>query len=329
MAGGLPRAITRRNVLAGAGALAVAGQGASAQAFPSGPVRIIVGVGAGASPDLISRVIADHLGRVWSQQVIVFNQPGGGGAISIRAAGHSPPDGSTFYLALGSNFLSLPEMRANLPFDVAREFVPIGYVGEHPMAIVTNPSLGIQSLPDLVAYARQRPGELNVACGNRGSIIHLTGEWLRKEVGVDMTLVNYPATPQAMADLLGGRLHVHVDAISSLASSIRAGRVRALGVAARQRLFNFKELPTVSETFPGFVAMGWFALMAPPKTPEAIARKASDDLRKVLDEPELQKRFDDLGTYIRPMSQAELAAFIAAEQTTWAPVIERISAKGT
>ncbi len=321
--------VSRRAVLAGAGVLAVAGSGAAfAQTYPSGPVRIIVGVGAGASPDLISRVIADHLGKVWSQQVVVFNQPGGGGSIGIRAAGNAQPDGSTLYLALGSNFLSLPEIRATLPFDVAKEFVPIGYVGEHPMAIVTNPDLGINSLPELVAYAKKRPGELNVACGNRGSIIHLTGEWLRKEIGVDMTLVNYPATPQALADLLGGRLHVHVDAISSLASPIRAGRVKALGVAARERLFNFPDLPTASETFPGFVAMGWFALMAPPKTPEAVARKASDDLRTVLSDPALKKRFDDLGTYLRPMSQAELSAFIASEQQTWAPVIDRIAAKG-
>ena len=321
--------VSRRTVLAGAGALAVSGSHAAfAQTYPSGPVRIIVGVGAGASPDLISRVIADHLGKVWNQQVVVFNQPGGGGSIGIRAAGNAQPDGSTLYLALGSNFLSLPEIRATLPFGVAKEFVPIGYVGEHPMAIVTHPELGINSLPELVAYARKRPGELNVACGNRGSIIHLTGEWLRKEVGVDMTLVNYPATPQALADLLGGRLQVHVDAISSLASPIRAGRVKALGVAARERLFNFPNLPTASETFPGFVAMGWFALMAPPKTPEAIARKASDDLRTVLSDPALKKRFDDLGTYLRPMSQDELSAFIASEQKTWAPVIDRIASKG-
>ncbi len=322
-------ALSRRGVfVAAAGALATGVGGARAQTYPSGPVRIIVGVGAGASPDLISRVIAEHLGRVWNQQVVVLNQPGGGGAIGIRAAGHSQPDGLTLYLALGSNFLSLPEIRATLPFDVAKEFVPIGYVGEHPMAIVTNPSLGINSLPELVAYARQRPGELNVACGNRGSIIHLTGEWLRKEIGVDMTLVNYPATPQALADLLGGRLHVHVDAISSLAAPIRAGRVKALAVAARERLFNFHDLPTASETFPGFVAMGWFALMAPPKTPEAIARKASDDLRAVLATPELKKRFDDLGTYLRPMTQAELTAFIATEQKTWAPVLDRIAGAG-
>jgi tripartite-type tricarboxylate transporter receptor subunit TctC len=220
----------------------------------------------------------------------------------------------------------LPEFRAGLPFDVAREFVPIGYVGEHPMVIATHPSLGINTLPELMDYARKRPGQLNVASGNRGSIIHLTGEWLRKAIGVDMTLINYPGTPQAMADLLGGRIQVHVDAVSSLAGSINAGIIKALAVAARERLYNFPDLPTARETIPGLVAMGWFAMMAPPKTPDAVARKVSDDLRAVLENPELKKRFHDLGTYLKPMTQAELASFIESEQKTWAPVIAAIGA---
>ena len=225
------RALTRRSLLAGAaaGVLAANGGRAKAQSFPSGPVKIIVGTGPGSSPDVISRVVAEHLSRQWGQQVLVLNQPGGGGSISIRAAGNAPPDGHTLYFALGSNFLTLPEFRAGLPFDVAREFVPIGYVGEHPMVIATHPSLGINTLPELMDYARKRPGQLNVASGNRGSIIHLTGEWLRKAIGVDMTLVNYPGTPQAMADLLGGRIQVHVDAVSSLAGSINAGTHQGAG----------------------------------------------------------------------------------------------------
>jgi tripartite-type tricarboxylate transporter receptor subunit TctC len=317
-------ALTRRSLLAGVGALAASGGRAQAQRFPSGPVKIIVGTGPGSSPDVISRVVAEHLSRQWGQQVLVINQPGGSGSISIRAAGNAPPDGHTLYFALGSNFLTLPEFRAGLPFDVAREFVPIGYVGEHPMVIATHPSLGINTLPELMDYARKRPGQLNVACGNRGSIIHLTGEWLRKAIGVDMTLVHYPGTPQAMADLLGGRIQVHVDAVSSLAGSINAGTIKALAVAARERLYNFPNLPMAQETIPGLVAMGWFAMMAPPKTPDAVARKVSDDLRAVLGNPELKKRFHDLGTYLKPMTQAELASFIEAEQKTWAPVIAAI-----
>jgi tripartite-type tricarboxylate transporter receptor subunit TctC len=311
--------------LAGAVALSVAAiAGAHAQTYPSGPVKIIVGTGPGASPDVLCRVVAEQLSRHWGQQVVVLNQPGGGGAIGIRAAGNAPPDGATLYLALASNFIALPELRATLPFDVAREFVPIGYVGEHPMLIAASPALGVSTLPELVALAKKRPGELNIAAGNPGSLLHLSAVWLRKSIGVDMTLIHYPGAPQAMADVLGGRVHVIVDALSGLAGSVQAGNIKPLAVASERRLADRRELPTVAETFPGFVAMGWFALMAPPRTPEPIARKASEDLRAVLGQGELRKRFADLGTYLRPMSGDELAAFIAAQQQMWAPVIAEI-----
>jgi tripartite-type tricarboxylate transporter receptor subunit TctC len=302
---------------------------AQAQTYPTGAVKIIIGVGAGASPDVIGRVVADQLSRLWGQQVIVINQPGAGGALAIRAAGNAPPDGATLYLALGSNFVALPEMQASLPFDVARDFVPIGYVGEHPMVIAVSPALGVSTLPELIALAKKRPGELNVAAGNPGSILHLTAEWLRSASGIDVTLVHYPGAPQALTDILGGRVHAIVDATSGLAGSISGGSIKALAVASERRLPTHPGLPTVAETLPGFMAMGWFALMAPPKTPEATARRISDDLRTVLERGELKQRFLDLGTYLRPMSPAELASFIADQQRIWKPVIAETAARSS
>jgi tripartite-type tricarboxylate transporter receptor subunit TctC len=300
---------------------------ARAQNHPTGPVKIIIGVGAGASPDVIGRLVADHLSRLWGQQVIVLNQPGAGGALAIRAAGNAPPDGATLYLALASNFVALPDMQASLPFDVARDFVPIGYIGEHPRVIAVSPTLGVSTLPELIALARKRPGELNVAAGNPGSILHLTAEWLRSASGIDVTLVHYPGAPQALTDILGGRVHAIVDAASGLAGSISGGSIKALAVASERRLPTHPGLPTVAETLPGFMAMGWFALMAPPKTPEATARRISDDLRTILERPELKQRFLDLGTYLRPMSPAELASFIADQQRIWKPVIAETAAR--
>ena len=309
-------------------ALAIAARPvAQAQSYPTGPVKIIVGVGAGSSADVILRVVADHLARHWGQQVVVLNQPGAGGALAIRAAGSAPPDGATLYIALASNFVALPEMQATLPFDVARDFVPIGYIGEHPMLIAASPALGVSTLPELIALARKRPGELNITAGNRGSILHFTAEWLRSASGIDATLVHYPGAPQALTDVLGGRVHAMVDAASGLAGSISGGTIKALAVASERRLPTHPGLPTVAETLPGFMAMGWFALMAPPKTPEAIARKASDDLRAVLERPELKQRFLDLGTYLRPMSPTELSGFIADQQRIWKPVIAETAAR--
>ena len=135
---------------------------AHAQDYPSRPVKIVISITAGAGPDVITRVVAEHLGKLWGQQVVVENRPGAGGAIAVRAAGTSTPDGYTLYVAVASNFLALPEMLAKLPFDVARDFVPIGFVGAHPMVIGASTELGVQTLPELIALAKRRPGELNI-----------------------------------------------------------------------------------------------------------------------------------------------------------------------
>jgi len=300
---------------------------AAAESFPGAPVKIIVGVGPGSSPDVITRLIADQLSRLWRQQVIVLNQPGAGGAISIRAAGNAAPDGHTLFVSLASNYVLLPQTQASLPFDVARDFVPIGFVGEHPMLIAASPALGVSTLGELSALARKRPGELNIAAGNHGSILHLTAEWLRAATGTDLTIVNYPALPQALADLIGGRIHLMVEAVSGLSGAIGAGSIKALAVASAQRLPDRPDLPTVAELLPGFVASGWFALVAPPKTPDQIARMVSADLRKVLAQPEVRARLQELGTYARPMSPVELAGFIRDQQTVWKPVIEQVGLK--
>jgi tripartite-type tricarboxylate transporter receptor subunit TctC len=316
-------AIGRRAFLAG-GALLALGGAARAQNYPSGPVKIIIGVGPGSSADVICRLIADHLSRIWGQQVIVFNQPGAGGAIGIRATGTAAPDGGTLYMSLASNYILLPQTQATLPFNVARDFVPIGFVGDQPLVITVAPALGVNTLPELIALAKKKPGELTAAAGLAGSALHLTAEWLKSAAGIDFTVIHYPAVPQGLADLIGGRIQMTIDSISGVAGAWRGGQVKVLAVAAAKRLPNFPDVPTVAETLPGFVASGWLALMAPPKTPEAIARKVSDDLRKVLAQPDVISRMQELGTYPVPMSPSELANFIAEQKRTWQPIIDKV-----
>ncbi len=132
---------------------------------------------------MLLRIVAEHLSQLWGQQAIVINQPGGAGAVAIRAVAASPPDGHSLYMALASNFIALPELQASFPVDVVRDTVPIGYIGEHPMVIAASSSLGVNTLPEFIALAKKRKGELNIAAGNRGSILHLAGEWLRMAGG--------------------------------------------------------------------------------------------------------------------------------------------------
>lgn len=307
--------------------LAALGLSAQAQDYPARPVRLIASVGAGTGPDVIGRIVAEHLGRIWSQQVVVENRPGAGGAIGVRAAGTAPPDGYTLYLAVASNFVALPEIQAKLPFDVARDFVPIGFVGGHPMVIGASAALGVGSLGELIALAKARPGALNVGVASRGSLPHLTAEWLRMAGGANLTIVHYPGAPQALTDLMGGRIHLVIESLSSFAPAIAAGKLKPLAVATAQRLKSAPDLPAVAETLPGFLAMGWFALMAPPGTPEPIARKVSADLRTVLTQPDAVARLTELGAYLEPMSPQALATFIRDQQQAWRPVLAEITEK--
>lgn len=302
---------------------------ATAQVNPIGPMKLIVPSAAGGAVDVIARIVADHLRRSRNQQVLVVNHPGAGGAIGVRAAGTSPSDGSTLYLAISSNFVALPELQATMPFDVARDFVPIGFVGESPMVIGASPTLRVDSLADLFALGRRRPNELNVAVLSRGGLPHLTGELLRSRSGTDLTLIHYPGAPQALTDLFAGRIHLAVESLPAFSGAISNGSLRALAVASLQRLPNMPDLPTVAETLPGFAATGWMALMAPPRTPEPIAHKIGDDLRTILAQPEFKARLIELGTYTQPMSPNELAEFIQTQKRMWKPVIAEIVSKAS
>jgi tripartite-type tricarboxylate transporter receptor subunit TctC len=204
--------------------------------------------------------------------------------------------------------------------------VSIGFVCEQPMAVAVPASLGVNTLGEFVDYVKRRPGQVNVAVLSRGGIPHLLAEWLKLEGRIEMTSVNYPRTPAGLADVMGGRMQAIIDGLPSLAGSVAGGQLKLIAVGSEKRLPNRPETPTIAETLPGIKrALGWFALMAPPGTPEPVARRISDDLRSVLGEPALKKRFEDIASYVNPMSPSELQGYIRTEQTLWKPVIEKIS----
>jgi tripartite-type tricarboxylate transporter receptor subunit TctC len=195
-----------------------------AQPYPSKPVRIITQAAAGSGPDVIGRIVADHLTRRWGQPALIINHPGAGGSIAAKAAALSEPDGYTLYMASGSALMVLPETHANLPFDFDRDFIPIGMVGRQPMLIAVSPTLDVSSLPDLIALAKRRPGEILFAGNTRGALPHLTGEMFRQRSGADLTFVPYPGSAAAFHDLLGGRISMIVEGVSGLAATSRSAR---------------------------------------------------------------------------------------------------------
>jgi tripartite-type tricarboxylate transporter receptor subunit TctC len=310
-----------------AGVLASAGGGASlAQSYPAAPVKLIVTTGAGGAPDVIARIVAEGLSRRWGQQVFVSNHPGAAGSIGMKVAGSAPADGYTLLFALSSSFVALPEIAKDYPYDLVRDFISIGFVCEQPMAVAVPPKLGVNTLAELIEYVKKRPGEINVAVLSRGGIPHLTSEWIKLAAGLEWTSINYPGTPAGLSDVLGGRVQVIMDGLPSLAGAINGGELKLLAVGSAKRLSNRPDTPTIAETLPTIPrALGFFALMGPPGTPEPIASKVSEDLRAVLSEPATIKRFEDVASYINPMSPAELLTYVRTEQALWKPVIDRIS----
>ena len=221
----------------------------------------------------------------------------------------------------------LPQTHPQLPLDLARDLVPIGILGEQPMVIAVDPKLEVWSLGELMALARKRPGEILYGA-NPGGVPNLTGELLQQRAGIELRLVPYSNTAKAMQDTAAGTDHVAIESLSGLASLIQGGMLRPLAVASARRLPNYPDLPTVSEAVPSvgtFEARGWFALTAPAGTPEAVVRKINADLRSALADGELQSRFAALGTYPKPLSPEEAAAFIRSEQDLWRPVVKRLA----
>ena len=301
---------------------------AQADRYPSKPVKIIADSAAGSTPDVVLRLVADRLGQIWNQQVLVVNYPGAGGSIAARNAAEATADGYTLYMPVLSTFVSLPGSAANLPIKVPRDFIAIGFASENPMFIAVNPSLGITSLPDLIARAKKNPGEITYAVTGVGRLTHLTGELLQAKAGIKLLMVPYTGGPaHAFSDVLSGRVAFIIEGYSGIAGAIQSGSVNVIAVASARRLQEFPNLPTVAETIPGFQATGWQVLVAPLGTPDAIIGFVSQDLHKVVSDPELQKTIAQRGSYARAMSPAETTAFIQAQQQMWQPVLDKMPSK--
>jgi tripartite-type tricarboxylate transporter receptor subunit TctC len=308
--------------------------GANAQAqsdYPNKPVKIIIDSAPGSATDVAVRLMAERLSRVWSQQAVVVNQPGAGGSIAVRAASQADPDGYTLYVGAASTFTALkgaPGVAPNLPIELPRDFAPIGFITQQPMFIAVAPQIGVKSLPELIALARQKPGDLSYATTGRGRITHLTMELLQQRADIKLQMIPYTGGPTAaMADVGTGRVAIVIEGYSGLAGGLTSGLIKGIAVSSLERLDDFKDLATVAEVLPGFIAGGWNVLLAPVGTPEAITRKASADLRKALDDAEVKSKLAALGAYLHAMTPEEVTAFAQEQQRTWRPVAEKVAAE--
>ena len=303
---------------------------AQAQAgnYPEKPVTIIADAAPGATPDVDARFVAEGLSKIWGQQVIVINHPGANGSIAARIATEAVPDGYTLFMPALSTFAALPSVAPNLPLKLPRDFIPIGYTAENPMFFAVTPSLGVSTLPELIALAKKDPGKISIAVTGVGRLTHLTGLVFQDRAGVSLLPVPYNGGPAAaLADVAGGRVSMIIEGYSGIVGSVKAGQVKLIAVASRERLPQFPDLPTVAETIPDFSATGWQVLVAPLGTPAPIVSKVSADLAKVVSDPEFKRRLSNIGSYSRAMTPEQVLAFVQKEQDTWLPVLQKISEK--
>ena len=290
-------------------------------------MRIITDSAPGSAIDVIIRIVAERLTQMWGQQVVAVNQPGAGGVDRGARRAQSTPDGYTLFVAALSTFVAPPGAAANLPIQVPRDFLPVGYFGGAPMFITAASWLEVKTLPELIALAKKRPGELTYGTNGPGRLTHLTGELLAAAPASSCLMIPYSGgTAQVLTDVMGKRIPLVIEAYSGLAGAIQGGTVVPLAVASPKRLASFPDVPTVAETLPGFEAGGWQVVLAPAGTPDAIVQKVNADLIKALSDPETRKRLARFHRDERLLSPAETAAFIQGEQKIWAPILKQIAA---
>jgi len=299
---------------------------AAAQGYPQRPIRMVVGLPAGGSTDVMARIVSAKLSERLRQQVVVDNRAGASGIIAIQLVVNSQPDGYTLIMAAGS--WGTIGALFKLPFDLQQDLAPIAFVGTSPYVLVAQATLPVKSVAELIAYARANPGKLTIAGSTPGSLQRLAGELFKRTAGIDILYVPYKGTGAVMPDLLGGRLDTAIDNVLVLAPHIKKGQLRGLGVTSSKRSVVYPELPTLSETgMPGFHAVGWFGVFAAAKTPQPIVNRLNQEIVAAMSEPETRDRLLAQGAEPQPGPADDLRRYLAREIEVWGKVIREAGIK--
>ncbi|TWC07193.1 tripartite-type tricarboxylate transporter receptor subunit TctC [Bradyrhizobium macuxiense] len=302
------------------------GGSAAAENFPHRTIKIVVPVPPGPLLDVVPRIIAERLSAKWGVAVIIENRPGAAQNLGAEAVARSDPDGYTLLASPPGPLVVSGHLRSKLNFD-PDAFVPVSLMVKLPTVLVVNPKVPASSLQELLAYARANPGKLTFGSPGTGSTPHLATEQLMKAAGIQLVHVPYQGMAPAMNDLIGGHIDMMIDLYGNVAGSIKAGKLRLLAVTTPARLEQEPAVPTISEAVPGFAHVEWFAIVAPPKTPDAIAAKLSAAIAEVLALPEVAGRLADLAAVPVGGTPDQAATFIKAESARWKALIDTTGLK--
>ena len=305
--------------------LAAAGV-ASAQTFPSKPIRLLVGAPAGGTTDTLARSIAAEMTRTLGQAVVVENRAGAGGNIAAEAIAKSPPDGYNLLVSFTSHTINA-SLYKSLPFDPLLDFTPISMIATVPSLLVGNPAVPASDLTALLALARAKPGKLNFAIGALGSSLHMASDLLKMQAGVFIVNIPYRGTAPALTDVIAGQVELMFISTVTGMQQVKAGKLRAYGVTSAKRLPAFADIPAISEVVPGFESNAWFGVFGPARLPPELARILNDAVAKAVHSPDMKKRLELEGAVPVGNSSADFSAFVREDLRRWAPVVKYSGAK--
>jgi len=308
--------------------LALLATGAWGQAYPAKPIRLVVPFPAGGTTDILARAVGQKLTEAWGQPVVVDNRPGAGGNIGAELVAKAASDGYTLLMGTVGTHAINASLYAKMPYDHIKDFAPVILVAGVPNVLVVNPAVPVNSVQELIAYAKANPGRLNFASSGSGTSIHLSGELFKVMAGVQMTHIPYKGSAPALQDLIGGQVQLMFDNLPSALPQIKGGKLRALAVTSAARAAALPDVPTVAEAgLPGFEASSWFGVLAPAGTPVAIIARLNAEIAKWLASPEAREKLASQGANAAGGSPEDFAKHIAAETAKWQKVVKESGAK--
>jgi tripartite-type tricarboxylate transporter receptor subunit TctC len=299
-----------RSLARGMLALVAAAAPASAQDYPSRPITLVVPQAPAASSDLLARTLGERLHAAWGQPVIIDNRPGAGGNVGAAYAARTPPDGYTLMVGTDAMMTSNVYLYKNMPFDPVKDFAPITNAGTNIIGLAVNSQLPVNSVAELIAYAKAHPGKLHYGSPGIASPHHLSGELLRQKTGIEIVHVPYRGGGPAANDLLGGHINMAFLSLSSAVPHLPTGKLKILALVEKRRYPAMPDIPTVGETVPGFEMSSWLGLFAPAGTPEPLIARLNEGIIRILTADAVKEKLAGLGLAVAPSTPAELAALI-------------------